>query len=31
VILRDMAARNQEFIDQDAAIKRLKRKKAVLA
>lgn len=31
VILRDMAARNQEFVDQDTAIKRLKRKKAVLA
>jgi histidyl-tRNA synthetase len=31
VILRDMQARNQEFIDQDTAIKRLKRKKAVLA
>lgn len=30
-ILRDMQARNQEFIDQASAIKRLKRKKVILA
>lgn len=31
IILRDMDARNQETIDYDTAIKRLKRKKSVLA
>lgn len=31
VILRDMEARNQETIDYDSAIKRLKRKKSILA
>lgn len=31
VILRDMNARNQEFIDQDAMIKKLRRRKSVTA
>ena len=31
VILRDMGARNQEFVSQDAAIKKLKKTKAVRA
>ena len=31
VILRDMGARNQEFIDQASAIKKLKRKKVAVA